>query len=80
MKIEISTSFETSHTENYRTKITARIVEDDGVVLALGEDTDNWPDATKRRASAQEATRRAVAALEHKLKTAIDVAKKSGLL
>lgn len=79
MKIEISTEFETSHTENYKTKITARIVDDKGIVLCEGRDEDSWPNAKDRRASAKEATRIALSKFEQLLDNARDVAKKSGL-
>lgn len=79
MKIEISTEFETSHTENYSTTITARIVNDKGIVLCEGEDKDDWPDPKCRRASAKEATRTALSRFEQLLNNARDVAKKSGL-
>ena len=79
MKIEISTEFETSHTDNYKTKILARIVNDQGVVLCEGEDHDAWPDAKERRASAKEATRIALDKFARMLSNARDVAKKSGL-
>lgn len=80
MKIEISTEFETSLLENYRTKITARIVDGKGQVLATGDDSDAWSDGKERRASAKAATAEALGRLEHLLANARDVAKKSGLL
>lgn len=79
MKIEISTEFETSHTENYRTKITARIVNDKGVVLCEGTDTDSWSNDNPTRASARNATREALNKFQHLLDNARDVAQKSGL-
>lgn len=79
MKIEVSTEFETSYTQNYRTKIIARIVNDAGVVLCEGQDEDSWPNAEQRRATAQEATRVALDKFERLLQNARDVATKSGL-
>jgi hypothetical protein len=79
MRIEIVTEFETSFTENYSTRITARIVTDKGVVLCEGEDEDSWPDPKERRASAKAATKVALDRLEQMLSNARDVAKKSGL-
>lgn len=81
MKIEISTEFEPSHTENYRTKITSRIVNERGVVLCVGEDHDVWlEDAKLRRATAKEATRIALEMFEFLLRNARDVANRSGLV
>lgn len=80
MKIEISTEFETSHSSNYSTKITARIVDAKGQVMAEGESCDSWPDPDERRASAKAATLEALRRLEQVLANARDVAKKSGLL
>jgi hypothetical protein len=79
MKIEISTEFETSHIKNYQTKITARIVNDKGVVLCEGKDTDSWPDPNERRASALNATRDALSRFQQLLDNARDVAQRSGL-
>jgi len=79
MRIEISTAFETSHIEDYKTKITAKIVNNNGVVLCEGEDVDAWPDPNKYRASAKKATQAALRRFEELLNNARDVAKKSGL-
>jgi len=80
MNIEISTKFDTSFTEDYRTRITAKIIGNEGVVLCEGMDVDDWPDPKKRRASVKEATLDALNKLERMLSNARDVAKKSGLL
>lgn len=82
MKIEISTEFETSYTEQYRTKIIARIVNDKGVILCEGADEDYWRgvDEGLKRASAKNATANALNKLEQLLTNARDVAKKSGLV
>lgn len=79
MKIEITTEFETSYTENYQTKITAKIVNDKGVVLCEGQDQDTWPNSKQRQASAKEATRNALNKFEQLLNNVRDVAKKAGL-
>lgn len=70
-----------SHVQNYRTKITAKILGDDGVVLSEGVDVDSWQDsggAESRRASAGEATSRPSAGSSN-CSPARDVAEKSGL-
>lgn len=79
MKIEISTEFETSHVGDYRTRIVARILNNQGVVLCEGEDADSWPRGSERRASAKEATRVALDKFERMLNNAREVAKLSGL-
>ncbi len=79
MKIEISTAFEMSYSDHYKTKIVAKIVNDNGVVLCEGQDEDSWPDANERRASAKAATRIALDRFERMLRNARDVAEKSGL-
>lgn len=80
MKIEIHTVLETSHVQNYRTVIVAKLLTDNGIEICSGSDRDSWPDRTERPASVKEAVKRALDQFNLMLVSVTNVAKVSGLL
>lgn len=76
VRIEITTSFETSYVNHYKVTIIARVMKTDGSVLAIGKSVDD----TARQASTKAAVADALEQLDQVAANARDVAQKTGLL